>query len=278
MKKWFLPFVMLLVVGVLGACNANEKVGDSDVTAKELYEKTLKQQESLKSYSANGDIKQSMVFKDGEEDMSIDLVSDMKMDIIADPLSSYFTSTTKMQDVGAEEAMDIKMEGYMTDKGFYMKESTVNQWMKMPKEQYDLVLGSYKEQSDPSEQLKKLSEFVEDFKVDTEGDKYVLTLKAEGEKFTKFIKTEVEAQLEQMAQGAEKPAIDDMKFDDVEYVIYINKDDYNIEHMKTIMNMTMKVEGNEMKMKTDTDLKLSNFNSVKPITVPKEVTEKAQEM
>ncbi|ETT86856.1 DUF6612 family protein [Viridibacillus sp. FSL R5-0477] len=278
MKKWFLPFVMLLVVGVLGACNANEKVGDSDVTAKELYEKTLKQQESLKSYSANGDIKQSMVFKDGEEEMSIDLVSDMKMDIIADPLSSYFTSTTKMQDVGAEEAMDIKMEGYMTDKGFYMKESTVNQWMKMPKEQYDLVLGSYKEQSDPSEQLKKLSEFVEDFKVDTEGDKYVLTLKAEGEKFTKFIKTEVEAQLEQMAQGAEKPAIDDMKFDDVEYVIYINKDDYNIEHMKTIMNMTMKVEGNEMKMKTDTDLKLSNFNSVKPITVPKEVTEKAQEM
>lgn len=147
---------MLLVVGVLGACNANEKVGDSDVTAKELYEKTLKQQESLKSYSANGDIKQSMVFKDGEEDMSIDLVSDMKMDIIADPLSSYFTSTTKMQDVGAEEAMDIKMEGYMTDKGFYMKESTVNQWMKMPKEQYDLVLGSYKEQSDPSEQLKNL--------------------------------------------------------------------------------------------------------------------------
>lgn len=106
----------------------------------------------------------------------------------------------------------------------------------------------------------------------------MLTLKAEGEKFTKFIKTEVEAQLEQMAQGAEKPAIDDMKFDDVEYVIYINKDDYNIEHMKTIMNMTMKVEGNEMKMKTDTDLKLSNFNSVKPITVPKEVTEKAQEM
>ncbi|MGE7837604.1 DUF6612 family protein [Viridibacillus arvi] len=278
MKKWFLPIVMLLVVGVLGACNANEKVGDSDVTAKELYEKTLKQQEALKSYSANGDIKQSMVFKNGEEEMSIDLLSDMKMDIIADPLSSYFTSTTKMKDVSAEEAMDIKMEGYMTDKGFYMKESTLNQWMKMPKEQYDVVLGSYKEQSDPSEQLKKLSEFVEDFKVDTEGDKYVLTLKAEGEKFTKFIKTEVEAQLEQMAQGAEKPAIDDMKFDDVEYVIYINKDDYNIEHMKTIMNMTMKVEGNEVKMKTDTDLKLSNFNSVKPITVPKEVTEKAQEM
>ncbi|MGE7925043.1 DUF6612 family protein [Viridibacillus arvi] len=278
MKKWFLPIVMLLVVGVLGACNANEKVGDSDVTAKELYEKTLKQQESLKSYSANGDIKQSMVFKNGEDEMSIDLLSDMKMDIIADPLSSYFTSTTKMKDVSAEEAMDIKMEGYMTDKGFYMKESTLNQWMKMPKEQYDVVLGSYKEQSDPSEQLKKLSEFVEDFKVDTEGDKYVLTLKAEGEKFTKFIKTEVEAQLEQMAQGAEKPAIDDMKFDDVEYVIYINKDDYNIEHMKTIMNMTMKVEGNEVKMKTDTDLKLSNFNSVKPITVPKEVTEKAQEM
>ncbi|QOV12309.1 DUF6612 family protein [Viridibacillus arvi] len=278
MKKWFLPIVMLLVVGVLGACNANEKVGDSDVTAKELYEKTLKQQEALKSYSANGDIKQSMVFKNGEDEMSIDLLSDMKMDIIADPLSSYFTSTTKMKDVSAEEAMDIKMEGYMTDKGFYMKESTLNQWMKMPKEQYDVVLGSYKEQSDPSEQLKKLSEFVEDFKVDTEGDKYVLTLKAEGEKFTKFIKTEVEAQLEQMAQGAEKPAIDDMKFDDVEYVIYINKDDYNIEHMKTIMNMTMKVEGNEVKMKTDTDLKLSNFNSVKPITVPKEVTEKAQEM
>ncbi|MGF9976755.1 DUF6612 family protein [Viridibacillus arvi] len=278
MKKWFLPIVMLLVVGVLGACNANEKVGDSDVTAKELYEKTLKQQEALKSYSANGDIKQSMVFKNGEEEMSIDLLSDMKMDIIADPLSSYFTSTTKMKDVSAEEAMDIKMEGYMTDKGFYMKESTLNQWMKMPKEQYDVVLGSYKEQSDPSEQLKKLSEFVEDFKVDTEGDKYVLTLKAEGEKFTKFIKTEVEAQLEQMAQGAEKPAIDDMKFDDVEYIIYINKDDYNIEHMKTIMNMTMKVEGNEVKMKTDTDLKLSNFNSVKPITVPKEVTEKAQEM
>ncbi|KOO51785.1 DUF6612 family protein [Viridibacillus arvi] len=278
MKKWFLPIVMLLVVGVLGACNANEKVGDSDVTAKELYEKTLKQQEALKSYSANGDIKQSMVFKNGEEEMSIDLLSDMKMDIIADPLSSYFTSTTKMKDVSAEEAMDIKMEGYMTDKGFYMKESTLNQWMKMPKEQYDVVLGSYKEQSDPSEQLKKLSEFVEDFKVDTEGDKYVLTLKAEGEKFTKFIKTEVEAQLEQMAQGAEKPAIDDMKFDDVEYVIYINKDNYNIEHMKTIMNMTMKVEGNEVKMKTDTDLKLSNFNSVKPITVPKEVTEKAQEM
>lgn len=278
MKKWFLPIVMLLVVGVLGACNANEKVGDSDVTAKELYEKTLKQQEALKSYSANGDIKQSMVFKNGEDEMSVDLLSDMKMDIIADPLSSYFTSTTKMKDVSAEEAMDIKMEGYMTDKGFYMKESTLNQWMKMPKEQYDVVLGSYKEQSDPSEQLKKLSEFVEDFKVDTEGDKYVLTLKAEGEKFTKFIKTEVEAQLEQMAQGAEKPAIDDMKFDDVEYVIYINKDDYNIEHMKTIMNMTMKVEGNEVKMKTDTDLKLSNFNSVKPITVPKEVTEKAQEM
>ncbi|MFF3102208.1 DUF6612 family protein [Viridibacillus arvi] len=278
MKKWFLPFVMLLLVGVLGACNSNEKVGDSNVTAKELYEKTLKQQETLKSYSTTGVIKQNMVFKSEDEEMSMDLSSDMKMDIIADPLSSYFTMTTKMKDVSEEEAMDMNMEGYLTDKGFYMKESTMNQWMKMSKEQYDIVLGSYKEQSDPSEQLKKLSEFVEDFKVDTEGDKYVLTLKAEGEKFTKFIKTEVEAQLEQMAQGAEKPAIDDMKFDDVEYVIYINKDDYNIEHMKTIMNMAMKVEGNEVKMKTDTDLKLSNFNKVKPITVPKEVTEKAQEM
>ncbi|MBK3496385.1 hypothetical protein JFL43_16265 [Viridibacillus sp. YIM B01967] len=277
MKKWFLPIVMLLAVAVLGACNANQKVGDSDVTAKELYEKTLKKQESLKSYSATGDIKYNMVFKNKEEEMSVDAVSDLKMDIIADPLSSYFTSTTKMKNIGEEDAMDIKMEGYMTDKGFYMKESTLNQWMKMPKEQYDLVLGSYKEQSDPSEQLKKLSEFVEDFKVDTEGDKYVLTLKAEGEKFTKFMKTEVEAQLAQMSQGAETPPLDDMKFEDVEYVIYINKD-YNIEHMKTKINISMNVEGNEMKMKTNTDLKLSNFNSVKPITVPKEVTEKAKEM
>ncbi|MBK3496371.1 hypothetical protein JFL43_16195 [Viridibacillus sp. YIM B01967] len=277
MKKWFLPIVLLLVAAVLGACGANEKVGDSDITAKELYEKTLKQQESLKSYSAKGIIKQNMMFKDGEEEMSIDVSSDMKMDVIADPLSSYFTSTTKMQNEGMEDVEDIKMEGYLTDSGFYMKESTMDQWMKMSKDQYDLVLGSYKEQSDPSEQLKKLSEFVEDFKIDTEGDKYVLTLKAEGEKFTKFIKSEMEAQLSQLTQS-EQPTIDKMAFDDVQYVIYINKDNYNIDRMKTIMNMTMKVDGNEMKMKANTDLNISNFNSVKPITVPKEVTEKAQEM
>lgn len=292
MKKWItIPMASLLLI-VLSACNSTaepatdseEAVGSqeeskkSELTLEEVYEKAIERQNELKSSSADIKMAQKMTFGNGTENFEMNTTSDMKMDIIVEPLESYMDGTVQMADPETGEDTKLDMEMYMTEEGLYMHDSETKQWLKLPSEQFDAIVGQTANQVDVSDQLKQLQTFIDDFKFEQTDAEYILTLSAASEEFSKFILEQM--QISEMIGMAEeeKEMFENMSFDNVNYVITIDKETFDIHKMDTIVDMTLEMEGESVTVSTDAKIAFNNFNGVEDITVPQEVIDQAVEV
>lgn len=69
-----------------------------------------------------------------------------------------------------------------------------------------------------------------------------------------------------------------MKFDNINYVIKIDKETFDIHAMDTIFDITIDIDGKSMKISTDAKIAFNNFNEVEAITIPLEVIDQAVEV
>ncbi|MGG3449429.1 DUF6612 family protein [Domibacillus aminovorans] len=287
MKKW----AQFLAAGVLtmglSACGQTaeptpetSKDATSDMTLAEVYDKSMAVSNETKSLSAKIDMTQNM--EQPSQDLSMETISVMDMDIITDPLALHQTGTTTMKVDGSEEAESMKTEMYMTEAGFFMNDETTGQWVKMPSEMYDQITKMSKQQSDPSQQLKQLEAFKDDFTFEQTDSEYVLKLAAAGEKFNALIEEQM-SQFMPTLEGEEGQAMMDqmlagMNIEKVDYTIYIDKETFETTAVDMIMDMTMEMDGESMKMNQVMNANYSNYNGVEAIIVPKDVVNNAQEL
>ena len=272
MKKWnTLLAVATLALG-LAACNEtadpvkNTNVTEtSKLTLKEVYDKSLKASEELKSVKAKIDMNQTMQLP--AQDMNINVSSIMDMDYRLDPMQIHQTGTTSMQsDDKSLEAQDIEIESYITKDAFYMYEAQSGQWMKFPKEMMDQMMQTT-DQSNPTNQLKIIKSYLDDFTFEQDKDNYILTLQASGEKFTELVKKEMEDALKSIDEEVNM----DMTINSINYLIHIDKNSFQTNKVDVFFDMDMTINGEKRNIKQNVKSDFSNFNEVNEIVIPKEV-------
>lgn len=165
----------------------------------------------------------------------------------------------------------------MTEDGLFMHESVTNQWMKMPSEQFDAIMGQSAGQADPEEQLEALKGFINDFKFEQTDKEYKLTMDAAGEQFKQYMLEQMQ-QNNNMALPEDQQVLENMTFDKINYVITIDKETFDILNMYMVADLNIEIDGQSMSMKMDTKIVYNNFNGVQSIEVPQEVIDQAVEV
>ncbi|WP_075619338.1 DUF6612 family protein [Paenisporosarcina indica] len=285
MKKWMTIMAASLLTFSLAACNSTAtptsetaEENTSKLTLEQVFEKSLSQSETIESLSAT--LEMSQLIEMPSQAVSMNTTSDLTMDMVVEPLSIYQKGTTTMAvpgDASTTEPQDIEIESYMTEDGFFMYENMTKQWMKLPPEMYNQMMAMSESQADPAQQLKDLQPFMKDFTFEQTDTEYVLKLAASGEQFNELIQKQLTEMMPE-AMVEEEELLKGLSIEKVNYEIFIDKETFNTTALNMIMDMTMAVEGEEMKLSQDLKSIFSNYNKVEPIKVPQEVLDSAQEM
>lgn len=278
MKKWLQGFAIGVLALALAACGdaANEKAEPkpgtaeekkSELTLEEVFNKAQEASEDVKNMHADMDIAQHIIA--GEENMESTIK--MKMDAVIDPFAMYQVMEMEIAGEGS-----MKTEMYLTDSGFFMKDPESGTWLKLPEDMYDEIATTTDATEGATVDFASLKEYLDDFTFEQNDDEYILKLKASGEKFNKLIQDELESAglLEQMGDEA---ALEEMKINEVEYEIFIDKETFDTTAFNLVMDMEMSAEGETVQIKQDVKSKISKINEIDEITVPAEVLDEAVE-
>lgn len=175
----------------------------------------------------------------------------------------------------AEGDASMDMEMYMSKEGMYMFDSQTNQWVKLPSEEFDAIMGQTANQVNTSEQLEQMKSFINDFTFEQSEDQYILTLEAASDKFTKYMLEQMKINQTLGLSEEDTQMLENTKVENLNYKIEIDKETFDMTTMDMNVTFTMDIEGESMTIKTDMVSKFDNFNGVKEITIPQEVIDKA---
>ncbi len=285
MKRSLMILLGALLALMLAGCNETAKQVDqktegkkevtegkkestSELTLQEVFDKALDVQEKVTGFETIIEMNQKITMN--EE--TIDMKSDIEAKVVTDPLTMHQKMT---MDVGNGEKFEV--DSYFTSDGLYMFEPMEKVWIKLPKEFSDQMNQLNTEQSNPAEQLKQFTSFINDFEFEQDDSNYILTLKASGEKFDEFIKERVKSTMPDDMPLSEQ-IFDSMTFDHVEYVMKIDKETFHLQQLDVAIDSTTKIEAETMHLQQEMKSVYSQYNEVDKITVPAEVIENAQEI
>lgn len=278
MKKWTaLLSIATLTLG-LAACNETatpvqekEVTETSKLTLQEVYDKSMKVSEELKSVKGTIDMNQTMTMP--SEEMTLDIKSALDMEYKLEPMQMHQKGTTTMMGMGeGGESQETEVETYITEDAMYVYEGTTAQWMKFPQEMVDQIMSSAN-QTDPATQLQPLQEYLEQVEFEQDDDTYILTLKGSGEEFTALVKDQVDEALQNLTAGENINL--DFTINSVDYVVHIDKESYQTTKLDTVIDMDMTMEGETMNLKMDAKTDFSKFNEIGEIVVPQEIIDSA---
>lgn len=295
MKKWTALLLTCLFALVLTACNStatpiekdtsnattgetskeeNEEAKDEDtkvseLTLEEVYQNAMDRQNEIESLSSEVTMEQLMTIE-GQE---INVKSDMTMDMTMNPIAMYAKGTSTMFDPTVGEEVPMGYEMYMVEDGFFIYDEMSATWMKLPADNYEQMMGQTANQADASQQLAMLQSFIEDFTFEQSDNHYILTLDASGEKFNDFV---LQQALGTGAISTEDQAVlESIKFNDMSYVLVINKETFDTEEITMNMEMLETTSGETVMM--NTTMAFSNINEINAIEVPQEIIDNAIE-
>ena len=283
MKKWIKGLgVGVLALGLAACGSAAEPKEDaetgkkvelenkSEMTAQEVYSKAMEVSEEQKSMHAVMDIDQTISMPSQEVEM--DSKIKMDMDIIVDPLAMHQNMTMDMGELGS-----MDMELYMNESGFYMNDPESGQWIKMPADMYDEMMARMGGETDPTLDMKLFEEFKDEFKFEQTDDEYILTLSASGDKFSGLMKelmgSSLPADMEMTEEETE--ILNNMDVKSLEVVMYIDKETFYTNAFDLDMDMTMKIEEEEMRIVQKMKSVITKINEIDEIVVPQEVIDGA---
>lgn len=176
-----------------------------------------------------------------------------------------------------KQEQSVVMDMYLTEDGFFMFEPTQELWMKLPIDLKDQFLELENSQTNPADQLEELKNFEEDFTFEQDNENFILTLKAEGEKFEEFLKeTAISSMPEDMQIDAS--LADFMTFNNVEYEIYIDKETFFTSKLNIMMDIEADLEGEKMNIVQEITSSYAEFNAIDSIEVPQEALDNAKEI
>lgn len=278
MKKSYFLATSALAVFALAACSdtATPVTGtqdESSLTLQEVFDKAIERQQSINSVHAIVKMNQEMEMDFNGQSMKFTTVSNFEMDAQQSPLAMFMTGTVAM-DMGGD-MMEMPLEMYMTEAdGFYMLNAEMNEWMKLPENQYEQLLAQTGAQADATEQLEQLKQFIDDFEFKQDDKNYLLTLNIKGDKFKEFIVGQLDTSLGESTELSGED-LQSMSFENSKYDLVINKETFDTEEINMDLTMLMDMEGQQSKISNDATIKYSQFDQLDEINIPTEVKNKA---
>ncbi|HLU21586.1 MAG TPA: DUF6612 family protein [Bacillaceae bacterium] len=287
MRKLWCGTLIILIMSLLVACgqtatptkSKDGKSGSSttenisDLTLSEVLEKSTEANKNLKSFSTKMDLNYKMNVKN----ITMDTKSKLDMKIILDPINVHQKMEYFMTLGEQKQEQSVVMDMYLTEDGFFMFEPTQELWMKLPIDLKDQFLELENSQTNPADQLEELKNFEEDFTFEQDNENFILTLKAEGEKFEEFLKeTAISSMPEDMQIDAS--LADFMTFNNVEYEIYIDKETFFTSKLNIMMDIEADLEGEKMNIVQEITSSYAEFNAIDSIEVPQEALDNAKEI
>ncbi|MFE8703319.1 DUF6612 family protein [Cytobacillus sp. FJAT-54145] len=244
---------------------------NSELTLEEVLNKSVEASESLKSFSMSMEMGQEMA--SDQEEAPIKIESSVNMDIVTEPMAYYQTMSMKME--GSEEA--IEMESYFSKDGLFLYDAAGQTWMKFPSEMSDQLIQLSDQQTNPAEELKKLQEFVDDFKFEQDDANFILSLNASGEKFNSFIK-EIALQGLPPELAANTELMENMVINELQYTFVLDKTTFYPTKLDIKMNMDMTTDGQTINIIQNMNGEYTKYNELTEITIPEDVLKTAVEM
>ncbi|MEG0261304.1 MAG: hypothetical protein RR651_15685, partial [Lysinibacillus sp.] len=160
------------------------------------------------------------------------------------------------------------------EQGFYVKDFNSAGWMKLPNDNFDEIANQATGSADSKEQLKQLQQFVKDFKFEQTDDAYILTLNAEGEKFKKFMESQIAATLPDTLAPATLP-LDAMTIEKANYVLTIDKKTFDTNKIDVDFDFNMTIEGEKASIVSKSIITYTSINNISEIKIPQNIIDTA---
>ena len=142
---------------------------------------------------------------------------------------------------------------------------------------YDEMMAGMGGETDPTLDMTLFEEFKDDFKFEQTNDEYILTLSASGDKFSGLMKelmgSSLPADMEMTEEETE--ILNNMDVKSLEVVMYIDKETFYTNAFDLDMDMTMKIEEEEMRIVQKMKSVITKINEIDEIVVPQEVIDGA---
>lgn len=161
--------------------------------------------------------------------------------------------------------MSLDFEVYVHEEEAYM--SMFGEWIIMDTE--EMGLESFDQLN--KEEMQKLVEYSDQFKMTEEDDLYVLTLTGEGEEYTDLVEELVQSSMGEDLTMEE--AFQTIQVNNLNLTIRMDKESFI--PMSESINADLEVDGESMQLNGEFDI--SNINKIEPIVIPDEVKENAVE-
>ncbi|MCP3028306.1 DUF6612 family protein [Halobacillus sp. A5] len=238
--------------------------------AKDVFEKSAEASEELESFSMKMEMVQNMDVDSEDTEAAVPggvpIETTMDSDMQMDPVAFHQTV----------DFMGQSMEQYYTEDGMYMSMPGEDGWFKAPEELLDQLNQISSEEQSPGNQLENLKDYVDEFDLEENDNSYTLSFTSEGEN----VQSLIEESMEEMFPEGTMPedTLEGLTVDKVEYSFKVDKDSYYPRKLDAKMDFTMDVEGEETAISQEMSGTYSNFNNVKEIQIPEEVTEDAEEL
>lgn len=262
MLKKVMPVSMVTLLAVAGATPA---LAD-DMSAADVLQKSNEAMSSLDSYSSKTMMEITM--PDITTGESITIPINTEEDVTFNPFAMHQIVTTSTPD--GEETL----ESYWTEEGFY-QEDPVEGWVKLPSELTE-GLDELMAMTTAGDQVAQAEALGEDMTVEDTGDAYQLNYEGDGEALMEAVLASFESMMgEEDASMSMDGMMEEINFNDISYEMTVEKETFYLTEMSMYIDMDISAEGESMNMIQNTEMSISNFNGVEPITVPEDVLNNA---
>ena len=243
--------------------NKNE-INESELTINEVYEKMMDASEDINSTVMDMEMKQEIIEGDNEP---VQTQSTIHSKVVQEPIGLEQKINMTIDD------QTISTEQYMTEEGFYMYEPAQKVWMKYSEGHEELMAQLQADSGlDQTQTLSELQPFIEDFTFQQNNEEFILTLKADDDKFNSLVQEELSS------AAVELDDVENIEINDIEYEIFVDKKTYLPNQMNIVMNINMSADGQKVTLKQDIDTVYSDYNTIDSISIPEEALEQAVEL
>lgn len=268
-RRFILLFTIAFFFLAVG-CSDGDVTTEEGLTIEEIISKSIEAMESLSSYSVEMETEQTMGITDEE---SFEMSTQLKMDILLDPITFYQQTTMDMGIMGGIITYDSY---YSEEQGLFIEDPYVEGWAKFPDELFNDFLNLSNEQINPEDQLKLLLDYLSQLSVTSEEEQYIITLKGEGTDVSSLVDLIMGMSGENMNELMD--LMSDIEIQSLEYTIYIDKETFYQVETDIFVEMRMEIIGDKISSTQRSHLIMSRFNELDDLTIPEDIINNAVEL
>lgn len=250
--------------------NENNNEGTESLTTEEVFTQVTEAYSEIESVKTISKVEQDMDIN-GEQ---MSMVNHTDMEYILDPITVKQDMTVELPGEGTQN-----VQVYITEDGYYTYEESQDMWMKFPDSFVEPLLEQVKMGNDIEIQMNQFESMKDDFELEETDEHYILTFKLSDEDaFNQEVEKVLESTLPDDFNALGEDIFESISYEQLEYEMTIDKDTFYVQELNMIMDMTMDLEGETMKIKQNMETTYTDYNEVEAIEIPEEAIENAQEL